>query len=78
MPQESKTPRTFETQGGGPGIYELSNDGKTLVAVTTRLVRIWNLAGADEKLTLKGHAAAITSVVFSLLLASFVLGKAGG
>jgi WD40 repeat protein len=44
---------------------EFSQDSKILVSVATGLVRIWNLAGADEKLVLKGHAAAITSVVFS-------------
>ena len=44
---------------------EFSQDGKILVSVATGLVRIWNLAGADEKLVLKGHAACITSVVFS-------------
>src|SRR5207237_1921195 len=42
-----------------------SKDGKILVAVSTELVRIWNLASADEKLALKGHAAGVTSVVFS-------------
>lgn len=47
---------------------DFSQDGKTLVAVTgfnAQLVRIWNLAGANEKLTLKGHAASVTGVVFS-------------
>jgi serine/threonine protein kinase/WD40 repeat protein len=42
-----------------------SKDSKILVAVSTELVRIWNLAGADEKLDLPGHAAGINSVVFS-------------
>jgi WD40 repeat protein/serine/threonine protein kinase len=44
---------------------EFSKDGKTLVAVTPQLVRIWNLAGASEKLVLNGHTAAVSSVVFS-------------
>jgi WD40 repeat protein len=44
---------------------EFSRDGKTLVAVATEQVRIWNLAGASEKQVLKGHAAAVSSVVFS-------------
>jgi WD40 repeat protein len=44
---------------------EFSKDGTILVAVAPRLVRTWNLAGASEKLVLKGHAAAVSSVVFS-------------
>jgi WD40 repeat protein/serine/threonine protein kinase len=44
---------------------EFSKDGKTLVAVGRDQVRTWNLAGASEKQVLEGHAAPISSVVFS-------------
>jgi WD40 repeat protein len=44
---------------------EYSKVGKTLVAVSRERVRIWNLAAASEKLVLGGHAAAVSSVVFS-------------
>jgi WD40 repeat protein/serine/threonine protein kinase len=47
---------------------EFSQDSKILVAVTefnAQLVRVWNLAGASEKLALKGHASSVTGVVFS-------------
>jgi WD40 repeat protein/serine/threonine protein kinase len=53
-----------------PGAFwmEFSRDGKILVAVTglnAQWVHIWNLAGADERLALKGHAASVTGVEFS-------------
>jgi WD40 repeat protein len=44
---------------------DYSKDGKTLVAVSMQQVRIWNLAGASEKLALQGHGEAVRSVVFS-------------
>jgi WD40 repeat protein len=54
-----------------PGAFwaEFSQDGKILVAVTPHryrasLVRIWNLAGASERLILEGHSHSISDLVF--------------
>jgi len=44
---------------------DYSKDGQILVAVAREFVRIWNLAGAREKLILGGHTAAVSCVVFS-------------
>jgi serine/threonine protein kinase/WD40 repeat protein len=55
---------------GEPGDYyltfmEFSRDGKFFAAGTRQSVRIWNLAGAGEKLTLRGHGGGVPQVVFS-------------
>jgi WD40 repeat protein len=44
-----------------------STDGKTLVASAPRCVLLWDLAGAQEKLTLsqRGHSGGIQGLVFS-------------
>ncbi len=42
-----------------------SPDGKRLVSAGSRLVRIWNLAGAREKQTLFGHSGGIPGLAFS-------------
>jgi WD40 repeat protein len=58
--------RYIATLGCSGAVWmDYSKDGKTLVAVGRRTVRIWNLAGASEKLMLGGHAAAVSSLVFS-------------
>src|SRR5260370_25439917 len=44
---------------------EFSKDGKTMVAATSQSVRIWNLAGASEKLVLEEDAGGVPDVVFS-------------
>jgi serine/threonine protein kinase/WD40 repeat protein len=44
---------------------EFSKDGTSFVASTGQAVRIWNLAGASEKLTLGGHAGGVPDVVYS-------------
>jgi WD40 repeat protein len=44
---------------------DYGKDGKTLVAVTNRSVRIWNLAGASEKRVLEGHTGGVAYVSFS-------------
>jgi WD40 repeat protein len=44
---------------------DYSKDGKMLVAVTSRSVRIWNLAGASEKRVLVGHTGGVADVAFS-------------
>jgi WD40 repeat protein/serine/threonine protein kinase len=42
-----------------------SADGKRLIAAGSRSLRIWNLAGAMEKLTLSGHSGGVPGVAFS-------------
>jgi WD40 repeat protein len=42
-----------------------STDGKALVTAGPRSVRIWNLAGAEEKLALSGHGGGVPGLAFS-------------
>jgi WD40 repeat protein len=42
-----------------------TTDGKTLVTAHPRSVRIWNLAGAMEKLALSGHEGGVPGTTFS-------------
>jgi WD40 repeat protein len=42
-----------------------STDGKALVTAGPGSVRIWNLAGAEEKLTLSGHGGGVPGLAFS-------------
>ncbi len=53
--------------GGSTWLYQmvLSADGRTLASGGGDSVQVWNLAGADERIKLSGHAMGITSVGFS-------------
>jgi WD40 repeat protein len=42
-----------------------SGDGRALITADARSVRIWDLAGPREKLTLSGHTAGVPGVAFS-------------
>jgi WD40 repeat protein len=42
-----------------------STDGRTLVTANGKAVRIWNLAGAEEKLVLHGHHGPVWGAAFS-------------
>jgi WD40 repeat protein/serine/threonine protein kinase len=46
-------------------LVAFSTDGKALVTADRRSVRIWNLAGAEEKLALSGHDGGASGVAFS-------------
>jgi WD40 repeat protein len=50
---------------GSPFLVEFGADGKELVTANHDAVRIWNLAGNDEKLVLSGHAGGTPGVAFS-------------
>src|SRR5262249_504850 len=49
----------------GGRVMDYRREGKFLVAVTSRSVRIWNLAGASEKRVLEGHTGGVAHVAFS-------------
>ncbi len=53
-----------------PGPAELRNiafsaDNRSLASADYSSVRVWNLAGAEEKLVLRGHEGGVTAVAFS-------------
>jgi WD40 repeat protein len=50
---------------GMPHTVMFSRDAKHLIAANTSSVRLWNLAGADEKIVLSGHEGAVPSSTFS-------------
>jgi eukaryotic-like serine/threonine-protein kinase len=43
----------------------LSPDGRTLTSRASDSLSVWNVAGADERMELAGHASGVTSVSFS-------------
>jgi WD40 repeat protein/serine/threonine protein kinase len=50
---------------GDPRWVEFSTDGRALVTAHPRSVRIWNLAGAGEKVLLSGHEGGVPGIAFS-------------
>jgi WD40 repeat protein len=49
---------------GQPHSVAFSRDGRTLVSVAAKSVRVWNLGGNGDKLVLAGHRGSVNSVVF--------------
>ncbi len=49
----------------GAPFVSFSHDGKRLVSLGYRSVRMWNLAGALEKQALSGHSGGISALAFS-------------
>ncbi len=53
-----------------PGVEDLhsavfSGDGKLLISADDDSLRLWNLAGTNERLVLKGHAGVVSAIAFS-------------
>jgi WD40 repeat protein len=52
------------THPGEPHSVAFSRDGRSLVSVAARSVRVWNLAGSGEKVALSGHKGSVSCVAF--------------
>jgi serine/threonine protein kinase/WD40 repeat protein len=50
---------------GAPSQVDFSADGHRLVAAGARSLRVWDLAGAPERLVLAGHEGGVPAVAFS-------------
>jgi WD40 repeat protein len=50
---------------GGKRFVSFTRDGKRLVSAGSTSARVWNLAGAAEKLTLPGHRGGVPGLAFS-------------